>query len=295
MYKKILVPLDGSKIAQQVLPSVADMAKAFGSEVLVVGVCEPEETESGSACRSYVNNEAETLRAKTGDVAGSSVRAEMLSGKAAREILAYAEKEAVNLIIMASHGRSGIIPWSLGSTVNQVIHERKTPLIVVKAREDVPEIEDIKLFRRILVPLDGSENGSVILPYAVEIARNIDAEIVLMRVIEVGKHVHSIGGLDYIPYKDQKLIDKQKEAEDYLNKISEQFAGAKNPVRIEVRSGESARVIIKAAEDLDCRLIALSTHGHSNIETWVFGSAAATIVHSGRQSIMIVPPSQKIA
>ena len=88
MYQRILVPLDGSKLAEQVFPPVAELARAFDSEAVLVEVCEPEESEYGQACRLYINNEAEKLK---NDLKGSAaeVKTTILEGKAAEQILSY--------------------------------------------------------------------------------------------------------------------------------------------------------------------------------------------------------------
>ena len=111
MFEKILVPLDGSKAAEQVFPCVIELASAFGSEVISVGVCEPEESEYGHICQVYVNSQSDILKDKIGV---DKVKSITLSGKPAEEIIDYADKSDVNLVVMASHGRSGIKPWSLG-------------------------------------------------------------------------------------------------------------------------------------------------------------------------------------
>lgn len=287
MYEKILVPLDGSKTAEQVFPGVADMASAFGSEVIMLGVCEPEDTEFGQACRLYVRNEADVLQGKIGNVA--KVKVVVVVGKPDREILDYAQKEAVSLLVMTSHGRSGIMPWSLGGTVSKVLREAGVPLVVVRVREEAPAAEEACLFRRILVPLDGLENGAAVLPYVAAIAQKLDSEVILLQVVEAGKHVHTIGGLGYIPYKDQDLNQKKKEALDYLSGVAVGVAGAKASVNVEVRSGDSAKEIIGCATKMNCSLIAVSGHVHSVLDAWTYGSVTAKILHAGSHSVLLVP------
>jgi len=286
MYERILVPLDGSKFAEQVFPPVAELARAFGSEVVLVEVCEPEESEYGQACRLYINNEAEQLR---NNMAGSaaSVRTAVLEGKAAEQILVYAEKNDISLIIISSHGRSGIAPWSLGGTASRVLHRVGVPLIIVRAKETPEESDKVGLFSRILVPLDGSERGATVLPYVVELTKKLESQVTLLQVIEPGKHVHTIGGLDYIPYKD---IDKVKtSAQRYLDEVSSKFTKTKATVRSEVRVGDSAREIIKLATEKGYSLIAMSSHGYSGIEAWVHGSVTGKILQVSKQSFMFVP------
>ncbi len=288
MYKKILVPLDGSKIARQVFPCVVEMLNAFGSEAILVGVCDSEESEEGQACRIYIHNEAEQLK-NIMKTSAASLKTVILGGKPAEEIIRYAEESNVDIIIISSHGRSGIKPWSVGSTVHKVLHRVCTPLIIVKAKEKPEESDETRLFNRILVPLDGSERGARILPYMAALAQKLKVEIILFHVVEMGKHVHTIGGLEYVRFNDQD-IDKEKEkTQSYLDGITSNISGLKSTVKYEIRVGDSAEEIIKLAAEKDCSLIAMSSHGHSGIAGWAYGSVTSKIIHSLNKSIMFVP------
>ena len=285
MYEKILVPLDGSKLAEQAFPYVAELAKAFVSEVTIIGVCEPEEKESGQACRLYVGNEAEILKNTVGDSA--QFKTVVLEGKAAEQILNYARENAISLIIMTSHGRSGIMPWSLGSTVNRVLQRVGVPLLVVRAKEH-PTATPKGLFNRILVPLDDSESSLEVLPHVAEVAKKLQSEVILLHVVETGRHVHTIGGLNFVPYKDQDMNTLKAKAKEYLEKARTKLAGVKT-VRNEIKVGEGARDIIKFAKEADCSLIAMTSHGHSGIEAWSHGSVTYKILQGSDKSVLLVP------
>ncbi len=140
MFEKILVPLDGSKLAEQALLPVVLLAKAFGSEVIVISVCESDETKGGQACSIYIHSETEKLKEAVSS-SGAKVNAEILLGKPDTKILSYAEIGKVDLVAMSSHGRSGIMPWSLGGTVTKVLHKVGVPLIVVRAKEKETDVK----------------------------------------------------------------------------------------------------------------------------------------------------------
>ena len=288
MYERILVPLDGSKFAEQAFPPVVELARAFGSEVVLVEVCEPEESEYGQACRLYIHNEAEQLRASL-EGSAANVKTTVLEGKAAEQILGYAEKSDISLIAISSHGRSGIAPWSLGGTASKVLHRVGVPLIIVRVKESPEESAKISVFSRILIPLDGSEKSTAVLPYVTELTKKLHSEVTLLQVVETGKHVHTIGGLEYIPYKDRDIDLVKTNAQRYLDEISSKFAGTKATVRSEVRVGDGAREIIKLAAEKDYSLIAMSSHGRAGIEAWAHGSVTGKILQASKQSLMFVP------
>jgi len=286
MYERILVPLDGSKLAEQVFPSVVELARAFSSEVVLVGVCEPEESEYGQACRLYINNEAKQLR-NSMEGSSANVRAVALAGKAAEQIIDYAEKNDVSLIIMASHGRSGIMPWTLGSVANKVLQRIDIPILLIRAKTPRLEAGAQGLFNRILVPLDGSDAGEAILPYARQLTEKLKSGVILLQVVAPGQHVHTIGGLDYVRFTEDHLKLTRADAKQYLEKAGRKLTGTEGIIRLEVKIGDAAQEIIKLADETNTSLIAMSTHGHSGIRQWIFGSVTHKILQAANTPILL--------
>lgn len=285
MFEKILVPLDGSELAKQVFGCVLDLVKAFHPAVVIAGVCEPHETEHERACRAYIDEEARLVRQNVADPS-LNLETVVLLGKPADMILEYANEHDIGLIVISSHGRSGIRPWSLGSTANKVLHRVGVPLIMVRSTDAAPPPD---IFNRILVPLDGSERGETILPYVAEIHRRISAEVILLRVLEPGKHVRSIGGLDYVRFEDRKMTTAYKEALGYLDRAAGKLAAGPGEVSKDVRVGDSAAEIIKHADEKRCTLVAMPSHGHSGIESWLYGSVTYKVLQAGKEAVMLVP------
>lgn len=286
MFDKILIPLDGSKVAEQVFPHVIELAKSFDSEVISVGVCEPEETEYGHVCQVYVNNQADLLKSKIGT---AKVKSVTLTGKPAEEIIDYAEKNAINLVVMASHGRSGIKPWSLGSTVDKVLHKVNAPLLIIRATEKLAEADTSNLFRQILAPMDGTEICEIVLPYLEALMKKMNSNIILLEVLASGKHVHTVGGIDFVYFKDQDINSTKTKAKDYLEKTLNKLEVPSARKKYDIRFGDPAQEIIKCAKESKSQLIALSTHGHTGIERWAYGSVTYKILQTSNQSFLLIP------
>ena len=287
MLKNILVPLDGSKLAEQVFPYVIGLAQAFDAEVFLLGVCEHGETRDGQTHRLYMNNEAEQLRKSLTD-STASISTAILMGKPAQQILEYTEQNDIRLIVISTHGRSGIAPWSLGGTAQKVLHKADVPLLIIRAKETPEDTAKSELFSPILMPLDGSERGEAALPYVVELASQLESEIILLQVIEPGKHIHSIRGLEYVPFKDRDMDSMETTAKDYLAGVSAKLSGTKTRTRSEVRVGDGAREIIKFTAESDCRLVAMASHGHSGIEAWVYGSVTHKVIQASNTPLLVV-------
>lgn len=152
MYRKILVPLDGSKLAECVLPYLETLAKGSQNpEIVLFRVCEPpviladfpaslqeewnqhirEETSHIlQQCSLYLNQIATQLREK-----GLLVKVDSATGKPAEEILNYVSRNQIDLILMATHGRSGISRWAYGSTADKVLRASPVPVMIVRPAE----------------------------------------------------------------------------------------------------------------------------------------------------------------
>ena len=150
MYKKILVPLDGSKLAECVLPHVEKLAESgVAKEIILLRVCDspsiiadyPESknktwekhvermtANAQQSCSLYIEDVEKDLKDK-----GFKVKTESSLGKPAEEIVNYANKNKVDLIIMASHGRSGVSRWAYGSVADKVLRSTCVPVLLVKA------------------------------------------------------------------------------------------------------------------------------------------------------------------
>ncbi len=290
MFQRLLVALDGSQLAEQALPYAVEIANAFASELFLVTVCQSQEVDFTPASKAYLDKRAEQLKGKVSG--GVKVRKEVLVGRPARGITEYAVKKDIGLIIMTSRGRSGIASWLLGSTANEIIHSVKIPILLIKASASAPVT--VK-FKRCLVTLDGSERGEAILPYAGELGEKLSLEIVLLRVVAPGKHVHTIGGLDFVYFKDRDIEIMKADAQEYLNKLSIRFGHKVSTVRPEVRVGEPDLEIMKYAEKHDCDLIAMSSHGHSFVEQWTYGSVTYKIIHQSTRPILLLPLKSDLA
>jgi nucleotide-binding universal stress UspA family protein len=284
MFEKILIPLDMSKLAEQVIPHAVELAKAFNSQVDIINISEPhnirEESQNTAYCETQTGKIRDALKT-------NKVECQVMTGSPEQQILEYIKKENINLIFMSSHGRSGIMPWALGSTVDKVLRRTEIPLIVVKAREKHTITSQTSLFKRILVTLDGSERGATVVPYVSGIASKAGSEVVLIHVVDTDRRVHSLGRIDTVPFIEHELESIEKRAKDYLDKQKEKFENAS--VSTVIRSGNVAGEIIRYANLDDCTLIGMSSHGHSGFESWVIGSVTNKVLHTSDKSLLFVP------
>jgi len=282
--KEILVPLDGSGEAESVLPYLRDLAPRFDSHVQIFGVGIGRKTRRvNRLLEDYINRITNSLQS-------DNIEAEPVIryGIAADKILDFTLEKEIDLIIMATHGRSGITRWWMGSVAEKVISEATAPVLLVRSKRPRKTGATGKLhfLHKILAPLDGSDIGEAALPYAETLAINSRASVDLLQIISPPGTVEAslLGGPDW-----RKFIKAMHDAgENYLKSIAKRLSGNGIKSAYEVVTGDPAGKIVEYAEDKQASLIAMSTHGRTGLARWVLGSVADKVLHSARTPILLV-------
>lgn len=295
MYERILVPIDGSKLSETALPYAEELVRVLNPEVVLVSVCKPTESQYHHMHQLYIDKTAELMKSRIKERTIAKVTTTVLLGEPAEEIVNHAQKSGISLIIMVSHGSSGIMHRAMGSVTNNVLRATTIPVLLIKVTEPYLEAPREHLLDRILLPLDGSEAGEAAVPYIKELTNRLESEVILLGVVPSGQHVRTIGGLDYILYPDQHVELTKAEAKEYLDKVCHRLVSDKGTVGAEVRVGNVTQEIIKFAEEANIRLIAISAHGRSGVRRWVFGSNAHKILHASKAPVLLVKaPGAKV-
>jgi nucleotide-binding universal stress UspA family protein len=287
MWKKILVPLDGSDLAELALPYAEELANAFKSEVILLHVSDPADTHYRHMHELYVKEVADRVKERF-----KKVSPVVVTGKPADEIISYAEKNDIGLLIITSHGHSGIMSWATGSIASKLLQATAVPLLLVRAARPKRKRKVLRetLLNRILLPLDGSEAGEAAVAYIGELMSRLESEVILFGVVSSGQHIRTVGGLDYIHYPQEQLEIFRKEAGEYLDGVYRRLKRRKGTVKVTVKVGadDIGQEILKYAEKERASLIAISSHGHSGIEKWVFGSIANKVVQGSKLPVLVV-------
>lgn len=284
MYKRILVALDGSELAEVAIPYAQEWAQRLGSELDIVTVCELS-CEQESMQRVYVDK----IAAELGRT-GLRLHSVLLYGKAADAILDYSERNKISLIVMSTHGRSGVSRWVLGSVADKVLRSASCPILLISApKGEEPKLEAVTL-KRILLPLDGSPLGESALPYVEELASKANAEVLLLQIITPLERSIPIDG--YAVHLADVYGDMLAQAKAYLTKIEQRLKQKSIAARYEVISGLPANTIIDYARDKAVNLVAMSTHGRGGISRWVLGSVADKVLRGCGSPLLLVKASQ---
>ena len=298
MYKRILVPLDGSRFSESVLPYARFFAKALKAPVSLLYVVEPEAlmpVVSGggryddllTAETQYRGDYLRNIATSFSDVPAVDRRVEI--GKPAEVITDRAAAEAETLIAMATHGRSGIKRWLLGSVAGKVLHATANPLLLVRT-DEILKNGDTVVLRKVIVPLDGSKVAEAILPHAVEFSEKMNLEIVLLRIYVSPKPDHV---LQYQHTLDRLWEQMRNEAQTYLEETARQLSGngVRNVSTVLLDGDVAEEKIIDVARNTPQSLIAICTHGRTGVGRWVLGSIADRVVHHSEKPVLIIRTS----
>ena len=281
MYERILVPLDGSTLAEHVLPYVRALSRALPAPIELLQVFDsvplewvkPEHGVYVDRIASNFRNQAlEYLESVSVSLQNLDVEVSCSAheGGPASVIITESEKEPNTLIAMASHGRSGITRWAMGSVMNKVLHATTNPMLVIRCRDNEMPVDDVEL-KSVIIPLDGSALAEESLPHVVELSKALGLKAILVRVT---------------PHYEAESLS-------YLRKIGEdlRFAGV---LAVEERllHGQPAASIVDFALEVEDNLVAMTTHGHSGPGRFLLGSVTDRVVGHSGDPVLVVRSSR---
>lgn len=297
MYAKILIPLDGSKTSERVLPFARALAGTLKLPVELLEVVDVSAVSAPGGSEKAPHLDAliaegerecrEHLKMVAGEFPGSKVGCMVERGTPADVIIERAAADKGTLIAMATHGRSGVNRWMMGSVAEKVLRGSESTMFLVRADEDARP-DGTAMIRSIVVPLDGSELAESVLPSAVEIAKSLDLEVILCRAYELAASAY-YGSEDNLPNYDAMLLNLKNEVEGYL---TDKAASLKQAGLAKVSwialAGAGADEIVRYTRGHPDALIAMCTHGRSGVRRWVLGSVTERVVRRSEDPVLVV-------
>jgi nucleotide-binding universal stress UspA family protein len=296
-YTKILLPLDGSKVAEQVLPYARSLAKALKIPVELLGIVDIgaiTATLEAQRARSLGALIEEGRRASQAyldgigrTIPGVSVNCSVETGTPQDVIIERAAADQATLIAMGTHGRSGLDRWMMGSVTEKVLRGASNPMLLIRAAA-AARTDGQATLKSVIVPLDGSELAETVLPGVVSLAQTMGLEVILLRAYNVPFNIYA-GGDAYYAIDFEALIDSVKEtAVGYLeNQVEKLKAQGLAKVSGAALEGLSADKIIEHACKMPNSLIAMCSHGRSGVKRWVLGSVTETVARHSSNPMLI--------
>jgi nucleotide-binding universal stress UspA family protein len=313
--KTILVPLDSSALAEQALPYAQAIATLLSANVRLLQAISkvdpfnlavdeshqlPQPVSAPNASSNGQSSSAEFRRQQAQDYlvakadrlrkAGLEVETQVQFGEAAEVIVEVAQAQQAEMIVMASHGYSGLKRWALGSVADKVLHAATAPVFLVRGSPE-PALIAAPL-KRILVPLDGSALARQALPIAVELATHAWAELVLLTAIIPPLNV-APELMSPTPRFDDAQIALRDRLLGELGTFADELQRQQLTVRPLAVNGFAAETIIDEATRLSADLIVMATHGYSGLKRWALGSVADKVLHATCTPLLLVRAQAK--
>jgi nucleotide-binding universal stress UspA family protein len=305
MYRAILVPLDGSAFSEQALPVALSIARRAGATVHLAQVHVPRpapvmnmhdssgdaaDTQARAADRAYLEQVAQ--RASAGSDRPLSV--DLLDGPVAVVLCDYAQTNHIDLIVMSTHGRGALGRMWLGSVAAALVRQAPTPVLLVRPPKMPASPDHEPVFRRILVPLDGSPLAERALKQAVGLGALMQARYTLLQALDplVVEHTQP----PYAAGLDRRLLaEVRASATDYLERIAARLRAQSLHVETKLVVGPPAFAIRDYASEHDIDLIAMATHGQGGLSRLLLGSVTDAVVHAADVPILLYRPSEPVA
>ena len=326
MFNRILVPLDGSPLAEGSIPHAELFARIFGSSIILLQVLDPTSYQEmpnavdplrwqlrKAEADEYMQGIAHRIRKNLGeksplgvDEKKSRVDYSVREGKAAENIVDFAHTENIDLLVISTHGSSGLSRWNISSVTHKVINLIYLPVLIVRAFKHSIKEESIIRYRRILIPIDCSRRAECSLSAGIELAQG--EALTDSSSVTVGeKSTLFLAAVirppelpipEPFPVEISQLSGKllrlsHQAVERYLYEMKERL-----PVNCDTCVVESASVpsaILELAEQEDIDIVILCAHGYSGQVSWPYGTVTRNYIEHGTKPVLViqdVPRSQ---
>jgi nucleotide-binding universal stress UspA family protein len=298
MFDPILVPLDGSQLAECVLPHVVAIARAFDAKVILLRVLEKNKANGTAQMFDLLNWQIKKTGAKLYLDKVSArlqkfnlkIETDILEGLVAESITEYALSRGAKLVILSSHGRSGLSQWGLSSVTQKIIFSAPTSVLIIRAQQPAASDSIERQYLRMMVPLDGSRRAENVLPSVTHLAHYHQSRISIVHVVKTPEMARQMPlAREDVELSEQVIARNREEAIRYLDQVSHH-----SPLEgIEVithllTSDNAAAALHLLAEKENIDMVALSAHGYSGNIQWPYGSMVNNFILYSKVPVLIV-------
>jgi nucleotide-binding universal stress UspA family protein len=300
--RRILCPIDFSDASRRALDHAVAIAKWYGSDITLLhvsalapvapiapypGSMPPELIGLTQVDKDRLFSDLEAF-AEREKAAGVRVTPALREGSAASEILEAAERLPADLLVMGTHGRTGFDRWLLGSVTEKVLRKARCPVLSVPPH--APDAVPLPVFfKKIVCPVDFSTSSMTALTYALSLAQQADAELIVLHVIELPPDIHGVGPLDLAEYRRVY----EEESRRRLSEAVPAEARTYCTVREAIVTGKPYREILRVADDQQSELIVMGVQGRGAADLLFFGSTTQHVVRQATCPVLTL--RQKVA
>ena len=333
MFKKILVPVDGSPFSEAAIPVALSVSRRCGASVELVSVEAPAPSLASEAwevpAADWAAGYLDDLIDRIGESAGSGgVTSTVLSGRVSDSLARHATETEADLVAMATHGRGAVTRAWLGSVADSFVRHTTKPVLLVRPEPHTePDLGADVPLQRILIPTDGSAFSHAVAEPALTLGGLFDARYTVVRVVifpvdvatpylphtvqmnqPVVETATRVAGEEtdrpvdvatpYLPHTvqmNQEMVETAtRVAEEETDRLARELKERALIVDTEIHvSGRAAHKILMLAEELDCQLVALATHGRGGVARALLGSVADKVIRGSHRNVLVLQPPMR--
>ena len=297
MFKRLIIPLDGSRLSEAVLPTAVFLAQKLGATLTLVHVIErnaPKRVHGERHLSKPAEAEAYIAEVRQRIIPGG-IPVEMhvhtvAIADVARSIVDHAREFESDLVMMCTHGRGGLRKLLFGSIAQQVV-ALKAPVLLVRPAEDGGA--PIPTGKPFLLPLDGTPIREAALPVAAALAQACGA---LLKLLVVVPTFETFSGVEnpsriLLPATTQEMLAlAYEDAREYAAALVARLAGQGVEASVEVRRGDASEIIAREAQSLDVDWIVLGTAARTGMDAFWSGSLAPKVSERTHLPLLLIPP-----
>ncbi len=301
MLDTILAPLDGSQLAECVLPHITAIARTFDANITLLRVLERNQADASTPMFDLLNWHIHKTKAsiylesicKLLQESGLRAQTSMLEGLEAEGISEYAQSTGAKLIVLSSHGRNGITQWGISNITQKIIQISQTSILVIRARQNeatLPAESETPQYQRILVPLDGSQRAENVLPVITQLAHYHNSQIHFVQIVQPPEMARQMppSELD-IDLANRVVARNREEAQRYLEQVRSRSSLDRLAIQTHlITSDNAAAALHQLADQEHIELLALSAHGYSGNLQWPYGSMVNNFITYGKVPLLII-------
>ena len=301
MFEHILVPLDGSQLAECVLPHAISIARCFDSRITLLRMMEKTQASASAQLFDSLNWQINKTKANLYleksqarlQESGTAVGTIVLEGIVATGIMDFVQNQGIDLIILSSHGRHGLTQLGISSISHKIILSAQTSMLIVRAQHSGlspgGSMEPL-LYRRILVPLDGSQRAEHVLPTVTQLAHFHKSQVHLVQVVQAPEMPRQMPPTrEDMDLSDRVVARNLEEAQRYLAQVKERSYLQDLDVQTHLITSDNAAAALHQLEEQEqIDLVTLSAHGYSGNKQWPYGSMVNKFILYGTVPLLIV-------
>ncbi len=286
MFKHLLVPLDGSKLAETILPLAQCFATHTGARVTLLHVVEADapatvhgdthllNADDAEKYLAQIARQFDALEIKVGTHVDRTVGRE-----AAKAIFAHTAELNADMILLTGHGRGGLREQVFGSIAQQVLQSEKIPVLMMRVESPRPSSE--YCISKIVTPLDGGARHEIAFDFSAELAKAFQASLHLVTIVPTANTLtpEQAATAALLPSSTRAMLDlAEKGAADYLQEKMNVLKARGVSASAEVERGDVVAKIVGTVERVSANLLVMATHGRAGLDAFWSGSVTSKVL-----------------